>query len=72
MSNFKLHPAMTVSPTRCTICGNQKGPGILLLSEHPDALEVEMYIGIDCCFFQMARDTGYCRMIPRSPKRVWD
>lgn len=59
MANYKIHDAMTVSPTRCAICSNQNGPGILMLVAHPDVGPIEMYVGHDCCFVQMARSMKY-------------
>ena len=59
MANYKVHPAMTVSPTKCAICSFQKGPGVLMLVGHPDTGPVEMYVGVECCFVQMARDLGF-------------
>ena len=50
---------MTTSPTKCTVCSNQDGGGILMLTEHPDYGPAEIYVGLDCCFWQMARDAGF-------------
>lgn len=59
MSNYQIHDGMRVSPTECAICSNQKGPGILMLVGHPDTGPAEMYVGVKCCFVQIARDLGY-------------